>query len=181
MDVDRFLENCCIGLFQSNLNAGHSFGWTLCSMFSPSCLLKSQAVAPVSGFTLLAPSRRVSDSSWSTGGQSELISCTGRRGRGGGGNCGFHEKPRHKNLKAQLRRTNVYHLFSWTCQQLNIYSACPLPAIRQADSRQSCARSSRGQHLFAMQGNNLPSRQLPGQETDLGQTYPTENVWCSSL
>lgn len=49
---------------------------------------------------------------------------------------------------------NVYHLFSWTHQPLNIYSACPLPAIRQADSRQSCARSSRGQHLFATQGNN---------------------------
>lgn len=68
--------------------------------------------------------------------------------------CGFQQKPRHKNSKAQLARMNIYRLFSWTHQQLNIYSACPLPAIRQADSRQSRARSSRGQHLFATQGND---------------------------
>lgn len=71
-----------------------------------------------------------------------------------GKSCGFQQKPRHKNLKAQLRRMNVYHLFSWTHQQLNVYSTCRLPAIRQADRRQSHARSSRSQHLFGTQGND---------------------------
>ena len=64
----NFWENCRTGLFLSDLNAGHSFGQTLCFMFSPSCLLKSPAAALVSGFALLAPSRHVSDTSWSTGG-----------------------------------------------------------------------------------------------------------------
>lgn len=83
-----------------------------------------------------------------------INSYTGRWGVRSGGSCGLQHKPKHKNLKAQFRRMNVYHLCSWRYQQLKVYSACPLPAIRQADRRQSRARNSCGQHLLATQEND---------------------------
>jgi len=100
---------------------------------------------------------------WNTGDKSELIGYTGK---GGGRTVVFSRSqvaraPRHKHLKIQLRQTNAYHLFSWT--YLNVYSACPLPAIRQADSRQSCARIPCSQPLRCAGKQSFPADSFLGK------------------
>lgn len=89
---------------------------------------------------------------------------------GRGEHCGFQQQPGHKDLGARAP------LISF----LGHASRVPPSRHRAADSRPSCARNSHGQGIFRWE-TIPPGRQLPGQEADLGQTRPTENVWCSGL
>lgn len=167
MDVGGFGENWCIGLWQSNLNAGHSSGQTLSFMFSPSCLLNSQAVALVSGFTFLAPSQHVSNISWSTGGYSELIVILGDGGWGVGGVvvCSIsqntktwkHSSEEWTSIISFLGGISSWRYIRHAPSQLSgrLTAGSPVPETPVA--------STSSLHRKTI----LPIWQLPGQETDL--------------